>query len=117
MSARRGAGRFQLKLLEPGRPSDCKFVSYGLIWRAGRRRMGAGGGSVMAKPLIAAFVLAATAGLLASSARAADLGVSGPSVQAAECGPCGCVRVTYDYHRELESTYGLGFDPRNYDTT
>jgi len=75
------------------------------------------GRSVMAKPLIAAFVLAATAGLLAGSARAADLGVPGPSVQAAECGPCGCVRVTYDYHRELESTYGLGFDPRNYDTT
>jgi hypothetical protein len=71
----------------------------------------------MAKPLIAAFVLAATAGLLASSARAADLGVSGPGVQAGECGPCGCVSVTYDYHRELRSTYGLAFDPRNFDQT
>jgi hypothetical protein len=76
------------------------------------------GGSVMNKPLIAAFVLAATAGLLAGSARAADLGVPGPGVQAAdECGPCGCVHVSYDYHRELRSTYGLAFDPRNFDQT
>lgn len=73
----------------------------------------------MAKPLIAAFVLAATAGLLAGSqiARAADLGVPGPRAQEAECGPCGCVQVTYDYHRELRSTYGLAFDPRNFDQT
>jgi hypothetical protein len=35
----------------------------------------------------------------------------------AYCGPCGCLRVTYVYHRELRATYGLGFDPRNYDTT
>ena len=33
------------------------------------------------------------------------------------CGPCGCLGVGYVYHRELRSTYGLGFDPRNYDTT
>ena len=39
--------------------------------------------------------------------------VNGP----ASCGPCGCLTVTYVYHRELRSTYGLGFDPRNYDTT
>jgi len=70
----------------------------------------------MAKPLIAAFVLAATASLPAGSARAAELGVPGPDVQA-ECGPCGCVHVTYDYHRQLQSTYGLGFDPRNFDQT
>lgn len=35
----------------------------------------------------------------------------------ARCGPCGCLGVAYVYHRELRSTYGLGFDPRNYDTT
>lgn len=35
----------------------------------------------------------------------------------AYCGPCGCLGVAYVYHRELRSTYGLGFDPRNYDTT
>jgi hypothetical protein len=66
---------------------------------------------------IAAFGLAATAGLLAGSARAADLGVPGPGVQAADCWPCGGCNVAYDYHRELQTTYGLGFDPRNYDTT
>lgn len=33
------------------------------------------------------------------------------------CGPCGCLRVTYVYHRELKSTYGLSYDPRNYDQT
>ena len=73
----------------------------------------------MAKPLTAAFVLAAAAGLLASShsAQAAELGVPAPRAQEAECGPCGCVQVTYDYHRELRSTYGLAFDPRNFDQT
>lgn len=35
----------------------------------------------------------------------------------AECGPCGCLQVTYEYHRDIQTTYGLGFDPRNYDTT
>jgi hypothetical protein len=33
------------------------------------------------------------------------------------CGCCGCLYVTYDYHRELRSTYGTNFDPRNYDQT
>lgn len=36
---------------------------------------------------------------------------------ASRCGPCGCLHVTYDRHRELESTYGIGFDPRSFDTT
>jgi hypothetical protein len=33
------------------------------------------------------------------------------------CGPCGCLHVSYAYHRELRSTYGLSFDPRNFDQT
>jgi hypothetical protein len=76
------------------------------------------GRSVM-KPLIAAFVVAAAAGLQpgSQSARAADLRVPAPVAQEAECGPCGCVHVSYDYHRELRSTYGVAFDPRNFDTT
>jgi hypothetical protein len=37
--------------------------------------------------------------------------------QAISCGPCGCLHVTWTYHRVLLSTYGLGFDPRNFDTT
>jgi hypothetical protein len=33
------------------------------------------------------------------------------------CERCGCMSVAYARHRELRSTYGLSFDPRNYDTT
>ena len=33
------------------------------------------------------------------------------------CGVCGCLQVAYVHHRELESTYGLAFDPRNDDQT
>jgi hypothetical protein len=33
------------------------------------------------------------------------------------CGCCGCLYVTYDYHRELRSTYGTKIDPRNFDQT
>jgi hypothetical protein len=33
------------------------------------------------------------------------------------CGPCGCLRVTYIYHRDIRTTYGTGFDPRNFDQT
>lgn len=34
-----------------------------------------------------------------------------------DCGPCGCLHLTYVYHRELQSTYGIGFDPRSFDQT
>jgi hypothetical protein len=37
--------------------------------------------------------------------------------EAEACGPCGCLRVSWDYHRVMEQTYGSGFDPRNFDTT
>jgi hypothetical protein len=36
---------------------------------------------------------------------------------AAWYGPCGCLHVSYVVHRELRSTYGLSFDPRNFDQT
>ena len=36
---------------------------------------------------------------------------------AAWYGPCGCLHITYVFHRELRSTYGLSFDPRNFDQT
>jgi hypothetical protein len=50
---------------------------------------------------------------------AADMAVPGAAVerQAAACGPCGCLHVTWTHHRVLESTYGLDFDPRNFDQT
>jgi hypothetical protein len=55
-----------------------------------------------------------------SPLKAADLSIP-PRVASTglppHCGPCGCLRVTYVYHRSLESTYGLNFDPRNYDQT
>jgi hypothetical protein len=55
-----------------------------------------------------------------SALEAADLSIApqaAPYRVRAHCGPCGCLRVTYVYHRSLESTYGIGFDPRNYDQT
>jgi hypothetical protein len=68
------------------------------------------------------LVLATLAGLIAffpsAPSRAADLPMresAGPAVAPADCGPCGCLQVSFDYHRELRSTYGIGFDPRNYD--
>jgi hypothetical protein len=52
-----------------------------------------------------------------STPKAADLNIP-PRLAATHvpplCGPCGCPRVTYVYHRPLEATYGAGFDPRNY---
>lgn len=76
----------------------------------------------MSKSLISVLLLAAATGLIAmpNSATSAELTrpPTAPRVPyAEECGPCGCVRVTYDYHRELRSTYGLAFDPRNFDQT
>lgn len=69
------------------------------------------------------FVLGgmASALLLASVGppAASELAVpEGPAYAAPlNCGPCGCLTVRYVYHRRLESTYGLSFDPRNYDQT
>jgi hypothetical protein len=68
--------------------------------------------------LAPALVLAIPASL-----RAAELPV--PQAAAAQirnpvsvyCGTCGCLQVAYEYHRELDSTYGLAFDPRNDDQT
>jgi hypothetical protein len=53
----------------------------------------------------------------AGSAGAADLQTQPTAIRPANCGPCGCLQVTYVYHRALLSTYGTDFDPRNYDTT
>lgn len=64
--------------------------------------------------LIAALTLTASLPL-----RAAELAVHAHHgvVRAADCGPCGCLTVRYVYHRYVGSTYGAGFDPRDYDTT
>jgi hypothetical protein len=64
--------------------------------------------------VVGAFSLASTGPL-----GAAELAVSHHEAYAApaDCGPCGCLTVKYVYHRQLETTYGVAFDPRNYDTT
>jgi hypothetical protein len=55
--------------------------------------------------------------MLPDSPRAADLGIPSPQVTApANCGPCGCLTEQFVYHRQLEATYGLSYDPRNFDT-
>jgi hypothetical protein len=70
----------------------------------------------MSKPRTSAFVtgIVAATGLLSLPmvATAADL-----LPLQANCGPCGCLEVSYVYHRQLESTYGVGFDPRSFDAT
>lgn len=78
----------------------------------------------MSKPIMSALIVGVVtaAGVLAvpKLATAAELQLPPPVAhvrQAAECGSCGCLRVSYDYHRELRTTYGTGFDPRNFDTT
>ena len=63
--------------------------------------------------IVGAIVLA-----LPSSLGAAELLAPAQAAQAQpNCGPCGCMSVTYVHHRDMQSTYGLGFDPRNYDQT
>jgi len=76
----------------------------------------------MSKPILSALVAGMVAALgvpaLSSSASAADLPVPAHRHAAAhDCGSCGCLHVTYEYHRSLASTYGIGFDPRSYDQT
>jgi hypothetical protein len=77
-----------------------------------------GTGGSMTKLTVILAVLAASFGLGPSRiAKAADMAVSPlTGAQAQDCGPCGCLHVTYVYHRELRTTYGAGFDPRNFDT-
>lgn len=79
----------------------------------------------MSKPIISLLVVAAIGATAATSlpipATAAEL--LSPKIFRAHhhhvhwCNPCGCLRVRYLYHRELRSTYGSGFDPRNFDQT
>jgi len=81
----------------------------------------------MSKPIIsvlaALMVAAAAVPAVPDSATAAELQPPPTIVHARHhhavrwCGPCGCLHVSYVYHRELRSTYGLGFDPRNFDQT
>jgi hypothetical protein len=77
----------------------------------------------MSKAILMALVVGvvAAAGVLVgvSSAGAAELLAQPMRHHAGTfwCGPCGCLHVSHAYHRELQSTYGLAFDPRNFDQT
>jgi hypothetical protein len=62
------------------------------------------------------MVIASLAAIPAS-ASAADLFYPRHHYYAIGCGPCGCLHVYFVHHRQLEATYGTGFDPRSYDQT
>jgi hypothetical protein len=66
---------------------------------------------------LVAGAAAAAAMLAPAGVSAADLGVVHARQATRWCDPCGRLRVSYDYHREMRMTYGTGFDPRNFDTT
>jgi hypothetical protein len=71
--------------------------------------------------LVFAMTLGVVSVALAGLTQAAELPT--PREQSAAlrspegCGPCGCLQVTYESHPEIQSTYGTGYDPRNFDTT
>jgi hypothetical protein len=67
--------------------------------------------------VVVGMLTAAGVPAVSQSVRAADLEVPPIHHAARSCGPCGCLHVSYAYHRELRSTYGLNFDPRNFDQT
>jgi hypothetical protein len=62
------------------------------------------------------LALAGPVGMMPGSLGAAELPIPAAVRAPAYCGPCGCLGVAYTYHRELQTTHGLGFDPRNYHT-
>ena len=67
--------------------------------------------------LMAGILAAAGATMTPAVSAAADLQVVGPAQHATRwCGCCGCLQASHVRHRELRTTYGTGFDPRNYDT-
>ena len=78
----------------------------------------------MSRPMILAFVLGlSAAGMLEAPVSAVAAELLPPAVAhvrqptAAWYGPCGCLHVSYVFHRKLRYTYGLRFDPRNFDQT
>jgi hypothetical protein len=53
---------------------------------------------------------------LLGTASAAEIFLPGRVAHADAVPDCRCpIHRTFVYHRELRSTYGTGFDPRNYD--
>ena len=80
----------------------------------------------MSRPMIPALVLGtvSAAGMAAAPVSAVAAELLPPAVAhvrhqptAAWYGHCGCLHVSYVFHRKLRYTYGLSFDPRNFDQT
>lgn len=74
--------------------------------------------SVRALMGVAGLLLLSPPSLLWAAELAATAVEAPAGVQTqADCGPCGCLEITQVYHPDIRSTYGLGYDPRNYDAT
>jgi hypothetical protein len=101
-------------------------------FRPGRKgawiETGAVGEIAMPKRLLNVIVKATTVAIGAmgvNAASAAELAIPGGAAhwhhyrhyQHVTCWDCCCLHVRYVRHRQVESTYGTGFDPRNYDET
>ena len=80
----------------------------------------------MSRPMISALVLGtvSAAGMAAAPVSAVAAELLPPAAAhvryqptTAWYGPCGCLHVSYVVHRKLRYTYGLSFDPRNFDQT
>jgi hypothetical protein len=67
--------------------------------------------------ILAAAMLAGTIGSASAGEPWLRRSVGAYPAEYGECGWCGCTAVSYVRHRELRSTYGLRFDPRNFDQT
>jgi hypothetical protein len=75
--------------------------------------MQSGRGPAVTKLMLALIALVAIVLTSPNSVGAAELAAPTVSRAPAYRGPCGCLQVAYTYHPELQSTYGIGFDPRN----
>lgn len=73
--------------------------------------------SKIAFALAAGVVAIAAVPMSGRPAQAADLLRHARIERPIDCGRCGCLHMTYVYHRVLEATYGAGFDPRSFDQT
>jgi len=70
----------------------------------------------MARLVLRLAAMAAFTAALLSVASAAEMRLPGRVAYADTVPDCRCpIYRTFVYHRDLRSTYGTGFDPRNYD--
>jgi hypothetical protein len=113
------ANRIPATAIRPARASNCQIGRHGLAF-------GLPKGPSMSRPMISVLVLGVVtaAGVPTVPVSAVGAELVAPAVAHARyhyaahwSGLCGCLHVGYVYHRELRTTYGSGFDPRNFDQT